>query len=410
MRKAGFLAARPLAARRFGGLVLLLVLLVGACAPRSPQPDSLTLRAVAYGDLPGWSEDRLAAALPAFQKSCARLTGVPDERAVGADGVGGRVGDWRPPCAAALALGDAPSEAAARRFFEHWFQPFRAANGDRADGLFTGYFEASLRAARRAGGPYKTPIYRRPDELVMVDLGLFNAEWRGRRLAGTVVEGQLRPYMSRAGIEAGGLAGRGLELLWADDPVDVFFLQIQGSGRALLADGTTVRLGYAGHNGQDYVSIGRLLVERGVMTLEEVSMQSLRAWMADDPKRAAKLMAENPAYIFFRELTGEGPLGAQGVVLTPGRSLAVDPAFMPYGAPVWLDAGGADAPLRRLLIAQDTGGAIRGPVRGDVFWGFGDDAAARAGTMRLTGRYYLLLPRSVAGRAPKNTPMDRGSR
>ena len=226
----------------------------------------------------------------------------------------------------------------------------------------------------------------------MVELGLFRPAWRGERIAGRVVDGRLKPYDGRAEIERGALDRYHLAFLWVDDPVAAFFLQIQGSGRVRLPDGSIVRVGYDGQNGQPYVAIGKLLVERGVLAKEAVSMQAIRAWITAHPEAGKALMAENPSYVFFREVTGDGPIGSEGVVLTPGRSLAVDRSFVPLGVPVFLDAGPG---LQRLMVAQDTGGAIRGPVRGDVFWGAGAEAETRAGAMRARGVYYLLLPKSV---------------
>ncbi|MHA1114186.1 MAG: murein transglycosylase A, partial [Alphaproteobacteria bacterium] len=364
-------ARAPLALARFAhgpaaaGLFSLLILIAG-CAPRPPAPESLRLTAAVFADLPGWPVDDPAAAVPALARSCARFAAMAPDRTIGPDGVGGRAADWRAPCAALAGL-SAGDDNAARDYFERWFTPLRAAGRNGTEGLFTGYFEAELEAARAPGGAYRVPIYRRPPELVLVNLGAFDPALRGRRLAGSVANGRLKPYPDRAAIEGGALAGRGLELFWAKDPVDVFFLQIQGSGRVRLPGGGVARLGYDGHNGQDYVSIGRVLVARGAMAAKDVSMQSLRAWMAADRARSAALMRENPAFIFFRELKGPGPIGAAGVALTPGRSLAVDAAFWPYGAPVWIDVGdgdgddGSGAPrLRRLVVAQDTGGAIKG--------------------------------------------------
>ncbi len=248
-------------------------------------------------------------------------------------------------------------------------------------------------------------MLKRPADLVMVELGLFRPAWRGERIAGRVENGQLKPYASRAEIERGALAQRGLELFWVDDAVDAFFLHIQGSGRVRLPDGTVARIGYDGQNGHPYVPIGRLLAERGALPRDEVSMQTIRAWLAAHLGEAAALMEENPSYVFFREIAGPadagGPLGAQGVALTAGRSLAVDRAFLPLGAPIWLDLedpAEGNGRLRRLVVAQDTGGAIRGPVRGDLFWGFGPQAAERAGMMKDRGTYYILLPHDVAAR------------
>ncbi len=232
-----------------------------------------------------------------------------------------------------------------------------------------------------------------------MDLGDFRENLRGERIAGRVVDGRLKPMEDRAAISSGALRGRNLELVWVDDPVDAFFLHIQGSGRVVMDDGSVKRVGFDGQNGHPYVAVGRELIARGAMAREQVSMQSIRAWLKANPGEAQALMNANPSYVFFRPLGGEGPEGAQGVVLTPGRSLAVDRNFVPYGVPVWLDAEDPLDPaarVSRLMVAQDTGGAIRGPVRGDVFWGHGADAEERAGRMRSRGTYWLLLPRTVA--------------
>jgi membrane-bound lytic murein transglycosylase A len=243
------------------------------------------------------------------------------------------------------------------------------------------------------------PLYGLPGDLVQIDLGQFAPDLKGRSIAGRVENGRLRPYPDRAAIEAGHLNGKGLEILWVDDAADAFFLQVQGSGRVALAEGGVARLGFAGHNGLGYVAIGRLLIDAGKIPREAMSMQAIRAWLAANPAEAATLMRRNPRYVFFREIAGDGPLGAGGVALTPGRSLAVDRKFVPLGAPVWLDTvePGAEAkPLRRLVVAQDVGGAIQGPVRGDLFLGSGEAALEQAGRMRSPGGYYLLLPKAAA--------------
>jgi membrane-bound lytic murein transglycosylase A len=302
-------------------------------------------------------------------------------------------------CAALPARAD---EATARAFLEAEFRPLALSDGGEAEGLFTGYYEPLLRGSRRQGGAFRTPLLARPDDMVAVELGQFREAWRGERVVGRVVDGALRPYESRAEIEGGALSGRARPLAWVDDPVDAFFLQIQGSGRVALAEGGEMRVGYAAQNGHGYVPVGRILADRGEIPREQVSMQSIRAWMARDARAAQDLMNANPSYVFFRELTGDGPIGSEGVALVPGRSLAVDRAHVALGVPVWLDA---QDPLdearrvRRLLVAQDTGGAIRGVVRGDVFWGAGEEAAERAGRMRSRGRTWVLLPRDLAARA-----------
>ncbi len=289
-----------------------------------------------------------------------------------------------------------PSPVSARKFFEDWFQPYQVSGQDGPTGLFTGYYEAHLNGARKPDNTYRFPLYRRPADLISVDLGKFRDAMKGERIAGSVVDGRLVPYADRNAITRGALKRRGLELLWVDSAVDAFFLHIQGSGRVSMSDGAVVRVGYAGANGRPYRAIGRDLIKSGAIPADRISMQTIRAWLAAHPNQAQEMMGRNRSYIFFRTLQGDGPIGALGVALVPGRSLAVDRRFIPLGLPVWLDATdpmSAATPLRRLLVAQDTGGAIRGPVRGDMFWGHGAAAAARAGRMKSRGRYYLLLPR-----------------
>ncbi len=378
--------------------------LLSACAPQptpaekpgEKPPERLTLAAVSFRDLPGWGQDDPAAALPALRRSCDRLSSQPEDRPVGPDGLAGRIADWKRACAQILAPG--LSGERLRSALEAAFRPYAVGNNGERTGLFTGYYEPELRGSPRPDGRFRTPLLKRPDDLILVELGDFRADWRGQRTAGRVDGGRLRPYADRAAIESGALRGKGLELVWVDDPVDAFFLHVQGSGRVVMPDGRVMRVGYAAQNGHPYVAIGKVLADRGAIPREDVTMQSIRAWLARNPGELQTILNQNPSYVFFQELRGEGPLGSQGVALTPGRSLAVDPKFMPLGAPVWLDLSEPREPggvIRRLVVAQDTGGAIRGPVRGDLFWGPGAEAADRAGTMKAPGRYFLLLPASV---------------
>ncbi len=334
---------------------------------------------VRFAELDGWAVAQVAATVPTFLRSCARLLNRPDAAAFGPVESGvdyGRVEDWRPPCREAASL-PANDDAAARNFFATAFVAMAVADYGAREGLFTGYFEIGLHGSRHRHGPYQTPIYRRPP-----DLGS-------------------DPRYSRAQIEDGALAGRGLALVWVDDPIDAFFLQIQGSGQVRLDDGRTIRLGYNGQNGLPYVPVGRLLIERGQIPRDKVTMASIRAWMRAHPKAGAALRREDPSYVFFREIKGDGPIGAERVVLTPERSLAVDRSYVPLGTPIWLDADEKFVPnarVRRLVVAQDTGGAIKGPIRGDLYWGSGSAAGDRAGEMDARGRYWLLLPRRLANR------------
>jgi membrane-bound lytic murein transglycosylase A len=339
-------------------------------------PPRLTLEEVSFDRLTGWRQDGVAAAVPPFLKSCARFLVRPDTAPF--DPVPsrvdyGRVGDWRAPCQSALRLpvGD---ESAARRFFESNFVPFAVADYGEPRGLFTGYFEIVLAGSRRRHGHYQTPLYRRPP-------------------------GALVSRYTRTEIENGALAGRGLVLAWVDDPIAAFFLQIQGSGVVRLDDGKTIRVGYDGQNGKPYVPIGRILLEQGAIPRDKLTMRTLREWMEKHPKKGDALRQQDPSYVYFREIKGDAPIGAEGIGLTAQRSLAVDRRFIPLGVPIWLDAQqrfGSHALLEHLLVAQDTGGAIRGPVRGDLFWGLGAAAAVSAGATNAYGHYFVLLPRAVA--------------
>lgn len=360
-------------------------------------PPRLTLTSASFADLPGWQSDDPAQALPALLKSCRSIVLRSDI------GIAGTARDWQPVCRAAAAIppGDG---TAARQFFETWFTPWRASNGDAPEGLFTGYYEIALRGSRQRDSRYTVPLYHHPADLISVDLGLFRPALKGQRIAGRIDGNRLEPYDDRVAIESGSLDRRGLEFLWVDDAVDAFFLAVQGSGRVTLPDGRVVRVGYDGSNGRPYVSIGRVLAETGV-PVEQISLAYLRQWIASHPAEGRALMDRNPSYVFFREMTGDGPMGSEGVALTPGRSLAIDPAFIPYGVPIWLDTSDPIEPsgrLRRLLVAQDSGGAIKGPVRGDIFFGFGPDAERHAGEMKGRGSWWLLLPKTV--QPPPNLP------
>jgi membrane-bound lytic murein transglycosylase A len=383
--------------------------------PGPPAEDRLVLEPARFADLRGWGEDAVAEALPALLRSCGRIANLPDGAEMGGAGFAGKAGDWKPACAAAARVPPGDSQAA-RAFFEAHFEPVAVTNNGRSLGLFTGYYEPLLHGSRRQGGRYTVPLYLRPPELVMVELGDFREELKGQRIAGRVVDGSLEPFPDRREIDQGALAGRRLELVWVDDPVDAFFLHIQGSGRIRLAEGGEMRVGYAAQNGHPYFAIGRELIERGALRREEVSMQSIRKWLEEHPEEAEEVMRRNASYVFFQEIEGEGPLGAEGVPLTPGRSLAVDRKFLPLGVPVWLAAslppaaeGQPGRKLRRLMVAQDTGGAIRGPVRGDVFWGHGEEAADLAGRMRHRGRLWALLPKSLTPASSPTAPSARSA-
>jgi membrane-bound lytic murein transglycosylase A len=316
----------------------------------------------------------------------------------------GRRADWSSACNAVIDLPASIDDAAMRRLLESHYVPFRVEDPTRPQGLFTGYYEATARGSRRRHGPYRIPIYRKPDDLVALDAA---AESRLGTRYGRYVAGHAHRYFSRAEIEAGVLADRGLELLWVDSLVDAFFIHVQGSGRVSMDDGSTVRLAFAAKSGRPYTAIGAVLHQRGALTRDNLSMQSLRDWLARHPADAPEVLRQNESFIFFREVEladpALGPPGAQQVQLTPHRSLAVDRAWWALGTPVWLDSavimpGRPDRPFRMLMVAQDTGSAILGAARGDVFFGAGDEAAILAGYLKSPGRMIVLLPKQLAGR------------
>jgi len=379
----------------------LFLLLLTACG-KPPEAPPMALEPVAFTALAGWADDRQDQALSSFLRSCAPLARRdPEAPFHKAEPAAGRNADWQALCRQAAATPVEP--AAARAFFETGFQPYRVLGDGESEGLFTGYFEPLLHGAARPNGTASIPLRAAPGDIVTVDLGQFADDLDGRKVRGRVTGDRLEPYPSRGEIERGALDGRGLELLWVDDPIEKFFLQIQGSGLVELDDGRTLRVGYADQNGRAYRAIGRDLIELGELTKEEVSLQTIEAWLRAHPDRAREIMDRNASYVFFRVLGEagalEGPEGAQGVPLQAERSLAVDRSFIPLGAPLWLETEApfpdGERPFRRLVVAQDTGGAKKGAVRGDVFWGAGDLAAFVAGHMKSRGSYYLLLPRTA---------------
>ena len=372
-------------------IIALCVLSSCAGAPKTDKPVELSLKETSFSQLPGWGGDDFKTFIPAFKKSCDRILKGPTDKKLGPLEASGTYTDWQPVCRSFM---NVPANKL-KTFFEQRFTPYQVLADKKPQGLFTGYYEASLQGSRVRSGPYQTPLYKRPDDLVMVQLGEFREDLKGRRIAGRVKDGKLTPYEDRTNIVAGNWPHNDEVLIWVDDPVDAFFVQIQGSGVVELNDGTAMRIGYAGQNGHVYYAIGRELIKREELTKENVSMQAIRDWLTQNPDQADEIMNTNASYVFFEELDGEGPKGGEGVALTAGRSLAIDRSLLSYGMPLWADI---EAPvegvgeIQRMMVAQDTGGAIRGPVRGDVFWGFGARAEQLAGPMKSKGQYWVLLP------------------
>jgi membrane-bound lytic murein transglycosylase A len=352
-------------------------------APPAPLPISWAnnLKPAAWADLPGWNDDAVADAFSTFLRSCFALKSRSE---------------WQKTCTDASTVA-ARDDSSLRQFFESEFAPYAVVNPDGSgEGTITGYYEPQLRGSRKQSAQYRFPVLSVPDDLLVVDLGELYPELKNLRLRGRIDGRRVVPYYTRADIEAGRGSVAGREILWVDDAVDLFFLQIQGSGKITLDTGEVVRVSYADQNGHPYKSVGRLLVERGELTLDQASMQGIKTWGTRNPDKLPELLDANASYVFFREqpADGAGPPGALGVPLTPTRSVAVDPRAVPLGAPVFLSTTWPNStlPLNRLMMAQDTGGAIKGAVRADFYWGSGDEAGAQAGRMRQTGKIWVLLP------------------
>jgi membrane-bound lytic murein transglycosylase A len=364
--------------------LILIALLLGGCIAPAP-PSGLHLMRVAFNDLPGWQSGDPAPALAAFRRGCTALAKKSPEQPMA---YAGTVGDWQAVCAAA--------SDPARAFFQSQFTPY-AVGGE---ALFTGYYEPEISGSRTRHDAYQTPVYGLPSDLISVDLGQFLPKLQGEHISGRLAGQKLEPYPDRAEIDAKGLPNAKI-LFWCDDPVALFFLQIQGSGRVRFDDGSRARVGFAGVNGRPYTAIGGPLIERGALSRETVSMATIRDWLKAHPDQAQAVMELDRSFVFFQETPlGDPQLGATGslgVPLTPLASLAVDARIHPLGIPVYVAAAGP-APITALMVAEDTGGAIRGSARGDIFFGAGDEAGRRAGAMKAAGALYVLLPNTVAAR------------
>jgi membrane-bound lytic murein transglycosylase A len=379
-------ARRGLLVAAVGGLALL-----GGCqTPSRPThgagPAQVEYVAGHWSDLPGWDTDAVVEAWPAVLSSCRLHTGA----------------GWNELCAAAAQLAPV-SDDRVRAFFVSYFQPLRVirtgatAAAAQTTGLLTGYYEPQLRGSRLPRVGFDTALYSPPDDLLTVDLGAVIPELKGKRVRGRLVGKTVVPYYSREQLPTDP-ALQGHEIVWLESALDAFLLEVQGSGRIQLDDGSIIRLGYADQNGQPYRSIGRYLVAQQELTVAQATMPGIRSWLATHPQRLREVLDANPSVVFFQEQPlGDpalGPRGAQGLPLTPGRSIAVDPAYIPLGSPVYLAASGPTS-LQRLVVAQDTGGAISGAPRADYFCGTGDAAASVAGELRGQVSMWLLWPRAA---------------
>jgi membrane-bound lytic murein transglycosylase A len=344
--------------------------------------DYSVLKPVSWEAVDGFYRDELAQAWPAWQIGCGTLK----NRA-----------EWQAACEAAAAI-KKPTNVNVRAYFKQHFTAYQATNIDGSDsGLITGYYMPLLKGSRQKSDKYPYPIYARPDDLITVDLAEVYPELANKRVRGRLIENRLVPYYNRAEIEQQPASLQGKELLWVDDIIDLFFLQVQGSGIVQLENGERIPVGYADQNGHSYQSIGRLLVERGELTLDKASMQGIKDWARNNLDKLRDLLNSNPSYVFFRELPAglPGPIGALGVPILAERTVAIDPKHIPLGAPVFLSTTHPNSakPLKRLMMAQDTGGAIKGGVRADFYWGAGAEAGRKAGAMKQPGKIWVLLPK-----------------
>lgn len=357
-------------------VVLAVLFLLTACAPAVPSS------AERIETLSGWREDQVEAALPALRASCAVWAQEePETKLVPKEA--GTIGDWKKPCARFMAASEKEG-AALRRIFEEMFE----ARKIEGQGFFTGYYEPVLRGARRRHGVFQTPVWARPRDLILVNTALFSKEGQGPLFWGKKEKGNLLPYDTRAQIAGGSLRKRAKPLFWAEDPVDVFFLESQGSGYVVFEDGSRHALLYDGQNGRPYTLIGPDLLARGLID-RPAGAEKIRSWLKAHPREAGDIMNKNESVVFFKMTKDKATQGTQGVALTPRRSFAVDPRFISLGLPLWLETPAH----QRLVVAQDTGGAIKGPVRGDLFWGSGEAVREAAGAMQERGTLTLLLPK-----------------
>lgn len=390
-------------------IVCLLIPLFWAIGYVIFKPQEISYRIASFKNLPGWKEADFQKSLATFQRSCQTFLRMQPEDLVGSQQISMKAKEWLPICHAAQALDSkSKSQKASQQFFEKWFVPISWYDKKQLTGLFTGYYLPYFPGSLTKTETYPVPIYGLPSNLVTINLEDFDPALAPRVLVGRLENNKVLPYYSREQINRGMLKDKAPVLVWVKSHIDRLFLEIQGSGTIELEDGRLINLNYAGENGAPYFAVGRVLVEKGVMTKETASMQGIRAYLEAHPDDILPVLNKNKSFVFFRTLNQATALGAQGVELTPGYSLAVDRRWVPLGMPIWLDTTRpglkTESPqkLQRLMIAQDTGGAIRGPVRGDVFWGGGDKATYIAGKMKNKGQYWLLVPRSMLPQLPKH--------
>lgn len=382
-----------------------MIAVLSGCAGAKVATDDtapLVMQPASFSDLSSWKSDDMAGFMQAYNASCARILKKAPSDKFSADPAWGTYADWQSACRVGQNVnGNDP--AAVQNFLQNNFKVMRATAAGKKEGLFTGYYVSTLHGSRTKHGAYQYPLLARPTDLVMVELGDFRDELKGQRIAGRVIDGKLKPYEKRSDIVSGKMPQDQYKpIVWLDNAHDAFFVQVQGSGIVHLDDGSTMRVGYTAQNGHPYYAIGRELVKRGIYSKDEVSMDAIRTWLTQNPDKAEELMNTNPSFVFFEETPNAGSSdaakGGEGVPLTAGRSLAIDKGKLPYGFPLFLMTDYLDengAPMHKFMMAQDTGGAIRGAVRGDYFWGEGATAEKMAGPMKAKGEYFFLIPKTI---------------
>ena len=383
-------------------LVLLLVSL-GYLLWKPTKPHELSFRKVAFEQLPGWVTTDTKKSLRAFQISCKAFLNQPPNKSVGSQIINLQAKDWHPACNAAF-LVDTTSNKDTKAFFQKWFTPVEFFDQEPVNGLFTGYYMPLLKGSLTKTKTFDVPLYDLPSNLVTINLSLFDPKLRNRTLVGRIKGNSIVPFYTRAEINNGAIKESAPVVAWINSKIDRSFLEIQGSGVIELSDGSQIVVGYSGENGAAYKAIAKVLIDKGVMTRDNASMQHIRRYLEAHPELIDKVLNENKSFVFFSTLQKGAALGSQGVALTPGYSLAIDRKWVPIGAPIWLDTTRPAETVdeykvfQRLMIAQDTGGAIKGVVRGDVYWGAGERATSIAGKMKNKGHYWLLLPQHTLER------------
>lgn len=366
-----------------------------------PAPKPIIVQTASFEDLPGWQSANLAKSLSTFQRSCQSFLKQDPRQKVGSDFFPLTAGEWQPICLAAKTI-QSPSKSELKHFFQTWFQPVSFYQNTPLSGLFTGYYMPVIEGSLKKTSFYQVPLYGLPSNLITANLEQFDPNLKGKKITGFIQGQRFLPYPTREKINQGALEGKAKILAWIHSPVDRVFLEIQGSGLIRLEDGEILSLGYAGENGAPYTALASVLIKKGILTKDTASMQAIKLYLESHPEEMDTVLHQNKSFVFFRVLHQQFALGAQGLPLTPGYSLAVDKKWIPLGAPLWLNTSRPQKnteqskPFQRLMIAQDTGGAIRGMVRGDVYWGATEKAAYIAGHMRNRGQYWVLLPKTLA--------------